>query len=161
VRLRRLGFLVALSVCLAGCKTIEFPSVPLPVARAIDGQETPAPFTFLVDTSYRHYDDGMLKWATAQLPRDTLLAWGRYPINRAGQSIERNGYKELTTAELELFRETRLPTLPIIAPDQRILKGEEKDGRALAAKSVEQLTRVLRGWENLSPPGERSFVSRR
>lgn len=143
----------ALMACFAtGCAVVTFPTEPLPVARSAEGGLQPAPFTFLIDTSYRHFDNDVLNWTGTALPADTLLAWGRYPINRAGKSAENNGYKELTVSELERFRTTRMRLLPIIAPPQQTLKLDEQAGRLLAAESADQIVHLFGGWGDGSNP---------
>jgi hypothetical protein len=54
-------------------------------------------------------------------------------------------HKEVTFVEAELLKQKQLPLLPIIAPDQATLAGDEPQGLALAAESVEILLRLLRG----------------
>jgi hypothetical protein len=130
---------------LGGCRSVTFPTTPLPVTRAVDGTLAPAPITFLADTSYRHVDDVMLRSTMAAQSGDRLLAWGRYPINRAGDSAENNGYKEMTIVEAQWLKLKQIALLPIIAPDQATLSRGESEGQALANESVEILLRLMRG----------------
>jgi hypothetical protein len=128
--------MIATALHLAGCRTVSFPESSI---EPLDLQ----PKLYLVDSSYSHFHPSLADSVATLQQGSRPLAWGRYLINQAGSDSQKNSYKELTLAEVAELQRLRIPLVPIVAPNQRVLSGTRAAGQALATRSTSILESLL------------------